>query len=523
MADTIKLVEQPVGSGKTFHVIRKIVEAGGLIIYCAPTKILARQVKKDIQKVISSNEFVHRKNTPLYIVTSEDKDYSTTVQEALTELILDADNSEAIIVCTLAGIQTVSGSVISKATNEIGKDVTLILDELPNLFSTYQHSFSGENVKVLDGLVTVEGDIARVNDSATYEHELHDKSFTSELQKLLELIPSGNVRFQKNKSNGWTVFGYELKENLSTVIKLSQTIYLLAATVKGTLDYVVLNDVWGFNLENCETVNSQVIKNKIKEKEGNIRVYPLLDESFSKGKANQGDYSSSMPNEDSCLVKMLDNAISFIEDSPALIVSNEWANRFVALRTKGKNNIELASPNVKGMNNHQDKHICCAIYTAKPNGFTTRSLNLLAEQYNLANLVGAFVLQSELDMIVQMCGRTSVRNRESNETCHFLVSDKKQAEHILETYVSDKQLYGSLMDESLMVNWSDFSDTNMGRPRSYEREETAQEMAQYMAYHDYIGEPIKQKDLAEMYGFTPSGVSKLLKDAGYKKPSKNDS
>ena len=134
MADTIKLVEQPVGSGKTFHVIRKIVEAGGLIIYCAPTKILARQVKKDIQKVISSNEFVHRKNTPLYIVTSEDKDYSTTVQEALTELILDADNSEAIIVCTLAGIQTVSGSVISKATNEIGKDVTLIIDELPNLF-----------------------------------------------------------------------------------------------------------------------------------------------------------------------------------------------------------------------------------------------------------------------------------------------------------------------------------------------------------------------------------------------------
>ena len=88
MADTIKLVEQPVGSGKTFHVIRKIVEAGGLIIYCAPTKILARQVKKDIQKVISSNEFVHRKNTPLYIVTSEDKDYSTTVQEALTELII---------------------------------------------------------------------------------------------------------------------------------------------------------------------------------------------------------------------------------------------------------------------------------------------------------------------------------------------------------------------------------------------------------------------------------------------------
>ena len=79
------------------------------------------------------------------------------------------------------------------------------------------------------------------------------------------------------------------------------------------------------------------------------------------------------------------------------------------------------------MNNHQDKHICCAIYTAKPNGFTARSLNLLAEQYNLANLVGAFVLQSELDMIVQMCGRTSVRNRESNETCHFLVSDKKQA------------------------------------------------------------------------------------------------
>ena len=88
MADTIKLVEQPVGSGKTFHVIRKIVEADGLIIYCAPTKILARQVKKNIQKVITPSEFVHRKNTPLYIVTSEDKDYSTTVQEALTELII---------------------------------------------------------------------------------------------------------------------------------------------------------------------------------------------------------------------------------------------------------------------------------------------------------------------------------------------------------------------------------------------------------------------------------------------------
>lgn len=518
MADIIKLVEQPVGSGKTFHVIRQIVNTGGLVIYCVPTVALASQVKKDICEVLSSDEHLHRKDKP-FIVTAENKGFCSKVADRLEELILDTNNSDAIIICTLAGIERVDESVISKAVNELGIEITLILDELPNLFSTYQHSFSGENVKVLEGLVTVVDGIASIDNIQTYNDELGDKSFNSDLNKLLELIPSGNVRFDKNSSGNWAVFGYELKENLNLIMRHLNSVYILAATIKGTLDYVILNRAWGFNLESCETVNAQVSGSKIKEKEGNIRVYPLLNASFSKGKALEGDYAATKLKETSCLSKMIDNAKGFIQNAPALVIVNKWAFSFAGLRTKENSNIEVALPNVKGMNNFKDKHICCAIFSAKPNGYTTRSLSLLAEKYSLDNLSNAYTLQTELDMIVQMCGRTSIRDRDSNETCHFLVSDKAQAEHVLKTYVSDERLYDSLMDESLIVKWSDFSNAKIGRPSSDEREELAHEMANDMSYADSQGSPIKQKELAKWYGVHPSTVSKMLRDAGYKKPA----
>tara|TARA_B110000908_G_C10236731_1_gene443745 strand:+ start:80 stop:1588 length:1509 start_codon:yes stop_codon:yes gene_type:complete len=500
-------------------VIRQIVNTGGLVIYCVPTKALASQVEKDISEVLSSDEPLHRKDKPLYIVTAENKDFCSTVAKRLEELILDANNSNAIIICTLAGIEGIDESVISKAVNELGREITLIIDELPSLFSTYQHTFSGENVKVLEGLVTVVDGIASINNNQTYNNELGDRSFNSHLNKLLELIPSGNVRFEKNSSGSWTVFGYELKENLNLIMRHLDSVYILAATIKETLDYVILNRAWGFNLENCETVNAQVSENKIKEKEGNIRVYPLLDDSFSKGKALEGDYAAVQPKETSCLAKMIDNAKGFIQNDPALVVVNKWAFSFAGLRTKENSNIEVALPNVKGMNHFKEKHICCAIFSAKPNGYTTRSLILLAEKYSLDNLSGPYTLQTELDMIVQMCGRTSIRDRNSNETCHFLVSDKVQAEHVLKTYVSDERLYDSLIDESLIVNWSDFSDAKMGRPSSFEREELAHEMVVCMRYAEYLGEPIKQKELAERYGLSASEISKMLRDAGYKKKS----
>jgi len=69
------------------------------------------------------------------------------------------------------------------------------------------------------------------------------------------------------------------------------------------------------------------------------------------------------------------------------------------------------------------------------------------------------------------------------------------------------------------VKWSDFSNAKIGRPSSDEREELAHEMANDMSYADSQGSPIKQKELAKWYGVHPSTVSKMLRDAGYKKPA----
>jgi hypothetical protein len=515
VTDTIKLVEQPVGSGKTHHLIRKIVDGGGLVIYCAPTKKLVQQVHNDITQLSQSDEYAHRVELNIYIVTDDEKGPHRKVSTRLEELILDKDNSEAIVVCTLAGIERVNSAIIQKAIDDLGKSITLIIDELPNLFSAYYQSFTDNSIKTLEKVLSTKEGTPSVVDWDIYNDAVRGRIYGTDLIKLLELVPLKTIRLKRQESEKWTFYGYELKENLNSIMKLSQSVYLLAATIKGTLDYIVLSDIWRFNLENCEQVNSQINRDKIKEKEGRIIVYPLLDESFSKSKGTSNpsnEYDSSIA---PCLMSMLDNAISFIGDKPALLVTNSWSSDHGVTKVKDRKNIELSSPNVKGVNNYKDRHVCCAIYSAKPNGFTRDSLNLLSNTHNLDNLVNAFILQSELDMIVQMCGRTSIRDRESSETCHFIVSDREQARHVLKTYVSDVSLHDSITDESLMLRWADFSDTKIGRPESEQRCDMAWEMRIQLEYHEYLGTPLKAKDLAPMFNVSVSNVSKLLKDAGY--------
>jgi len=518
VTDTIKLVEQPVGTGKTFHIIRNIVNAGGLIIYCAPTKVLANQIKHDICDVISSRELNNSKGTPVYIVTDEDKGYCSTVSERLMELILSKDNSDAIIVCTLAGLERVNEGVISTAINEQGKDITLIIDELPNLFSAYRHSFEGSSYKRLEGLITVENNIPEIDIGSEYNDTLEDRTFNDDITKLLQLIPRGTVRLEKSSSdNSLTFYGYDLKENLNEIIRHVDSAYLLAATITKTLDYIILNDVWGFKLEDCKRLNSQINDNKVREKDGDIKVYPLLDKVFSRSKATNGTYKTITPDMDSCLMGMIEASLGFIANQPALIIPNNWAKPLVNSYLKDKDNIELLSPNVKGINDYQDRHLCCTIFSSKPDIFTNQSLQLISERYGVTKLGKAYTLQAELDMIVQMCGRTSIRDRDSRETCHFIVSDINQAKHVLDTYVENKTAHDSLLDKSLMLKWSDYSSTKMGRPKNEERLEMGRDMVKQLEHAKSIGEPMKQKDLMKTFDVKESAISKILNDVGYEK------
>ena len=518
MTDTIKLVEQPVGSGKTYHVIRSIVNAGGLVIYCAPTKILVNQIKADIEKVISLDEYHHRSHIPVDIVTEDDLGYCEKVSERLEELILDTENLEAIIVCTLPGFELVDEAVISKAVEELSKRITLVIDELPSLFSPYHHAFEGTSYKRLaGGMITVENGIPRIDDSKQYGDTIKNKPFNENVERLLELIPKETVRLEASKDNDKrTFYGYDLKTNLKANIMHIHSVYILAATIRNTLDYIVLKDVWKFNLEDCEILNTKIEDDKIKEKEGNVRVYPLFDDKFSRGKATD-KYKPITPDMNSCLFSMIENAISFIGDKPALMMVNKWGMKTASSYVNDKDNIKLLPPNIKGLNEYRDRHICCTIFSAKPNNIINQSLLLMASKYSLTKLSDAFTLQAELDMIVQSCGRTSIRDRGTNEICHFLVSDMLQAQHVLDTYVADKSVHENLLDKSLMVNWSDYTTAKMGRPKSEERLEMGRDMIDQLEYAKSIGEPMKQKELVRIFDVQESAVSKILKDSGYKK------
>jgi len=350
------------------------------------------------------------------------------------------------------------------------------------------------------------GGVPEVDKGDKYEEVIRKNTFNPDITKLLQLIPRGSVRLEKKRSdNSWTFYGYELKENLNKIIGRVESVYLLAATIKGTLDYVVLKDVWGFNLESCEILSTQIDDNKVKEKEGNIRVYPLLDKVFSRSKATNG-YKPITPDMNSCLFSMIENAISFIGDKPALMVTNKWGKKIAAPYVKDISNIELLSPNVKGLNKYQDRHICCTIFSAKPDRKINQSLWLLASKYSLTKLEKAYTLQTELDIIVQSCGRTSIRDRDTNETCHFLVSDMLQAQHVLDTYVADKSTHEHLLDKSLMVNWSDYSAAKMGRPKSEERLEMGREMVEYFEHAKSIGEPMKNKELVKIFDVKESAI-----------------
>jgi len=511
VTDTIKLVEQPVGSGKTYQLINHVITTGGLVIYCAPTKNLVKQIHADIGSRINEEGI----KLELYQVTGEEKGFNNTVADRLEELILDAE-ANSVIVCTIEGFERVGATVLKQATEKMAKTVSIIIDELPNLFASYNKSFSRQTIEIIRPLIEVAPDgITYVLDS-TLDEAVRKNLFSDEVERLLALAHGQTVRVEKVSDDKWLFFGYEIKENLNSLIRAADSVYILAATIKDTLDYIVLKDVWGFKLESCLELNGQINENKVDGKTGNIRVYPLLDDGFSRGKATD-NYKPLTPTYKSCLSEMIDNSISFIGDKYALMIGNLWSNELIKYHLKGISNIELLPPNVKGLNDYKDSHICCAIYSSKPNGYIRNSLNLMKDIHGLeSNLVSAYTLQAELDMIVQMCGRTSIRDRDSTEMNHFLVADEEQANHVIKTYVGDTGLYSSLIDKSLMVNWSKYTSTKMGKPISEGRLEKAQEIADYIEDMKANGIKVKLKDAAATFNIKYSStLNRMFKDIDY--------
>ena len=511
MTDTIKIVELPVGAGKTYQIINQIQQMGGDVIYAAPTIALAKQIQEDVSTRVVSKESI--------LVTNNETGAGQRVGEYLSE-VLNSTDDEICIVCTHEGLSSTEAGIFHTVKARKGTDLTIIIDELPSLFNNYSRKFTDDVKKQLETVISVTDGMIDVINESLYRQVLDLDIYHPEISQLLKLRDSVRMTHDQ-QSEEWSFFGYALKDNLREVLALADNVYFLASTITGTLDEMILKDVWGFKLKNAQEIYACIEQHDLIGRARRAKIYPLLDKSYSKHKALNNDYTAK---SGKCLSTMLSTAINLIQDNEAIMVTNNWAIPAVRSKLEYVPNITILNPNVKGMNTHQDKHWCCALFTAKPTPDIHKSIKLLADTHQLEHsaLLEAYVLQYDLDMIIQMCGRISIRDRNATEKCTFIVPDQLSAKHLVKVLTGNTERYDELVDESHMVCWDDMTDSNttMGRPPSKEKE---QRLSWLVGVHKKAKSsgvrPPKNKALAEMYHqpVKPAQISKdnkLLRETG---------
>ena len=522
MTDTIKTVEVQVGGGKTYSIIQQIHEMTGIILYACPTKKLVIGVYNSIEERETTLTTEGLNPKEVLMVTDDNLDGFKRVTDRLKDIILDEANSELIIVCTHAGIELIS-SEINESVERLGREITVIIDELPNLFNASYHYAPSERVKHLSDVMDFDNDIPKIINRGGYEDLIRADFLDKNLVKQLKLILNNTVRTEPPppRSGGMLFHGYELKENLNRIMRVAKDVYLLAGTIEGTLDHIILQDIWNYTLEPCEKTLGMIDHDNLKQRGLNIKVTPLLDSDYSWSKGSGKSSGDLTVDSITCIKPMLDKALEIIGDNQAIVSINTWANAMVTEYLKEHSNIKILPPNVKGLNDYQGIQYACAIYSAKPKRETRLSLELLAEKYNLPSLIDAHSLQIELDSVVQIFGRTSIRDKDSTKTCHFIVSDQRQARHVVKTLTGSLAHYKNIVDESYMVNWQSFSGIKMGRPLEQAKQDRLAEMTKYIDDSLSQGTKPSTKELMLKYGISEGQVSKDKKEIARRKLSNN--
>ena len=381
MTDTIKMVEVQVGGGKTYSIIQQIHSMRGVILYSCPTKNLVKGVYKSIQERDAALAIEGGKPKAAVMVADDSLDGFLRVTDRLKDIILDEASAELIIVCTHAGIELVSNE-ICEAAGKMKKDFTIIIDELPNLCSTSYHYAPSKRVEQLNDAMTFSNNTPTITNRGKYEKLIWGRFLDKNLVKLLKLIPDETVKTKPPhpQTGDMLLYGYKLKENLNTIMRTAKDVYLLAGTIKGTLDNVVLQDIWNYTIKPCEKTLEMIDRDNLKQRGLNIKVYPLLDSSLSRSKACRESDKELTIDSSTCIKPMLDKALEIIGENQSIVSTNTWGTKMVTEYLKEWNNISILPPNVKGLNDYQDAQYACAIFTAKPSREVRLSLALLSSR-----------------------------------------------------------------------------------------------------------------------------------------------
>jgi hypothetical protein len=504
MADTIKLIELPVGAGKTFHMLNRVNEMDGDVIFATPTLMLCSEVFQTLTELTNDD-------TQTALVTSE----STGTGQKVYDLIYDElsrVDSKVNLICTHAGLSCTEAAILRDIKREKGSKLTVVIDELPSLFKSYSQRFSTDLKSQLETVIHIDDGKIIVRDEALYQQVIEYEFYNSECIQLLKLLDTVTM-VHAEETNDWLFHGYELDKNLINIMKMADEVYLMASTITGTLDELILKDICGFQFEKAADIYTRIDTDALIDRAKRANIIPLLDKAYSKTKALGRDYHAK---SGQCLKLMMHKAKALIQSEPAIMVSNNWAIEYVRNELEGVDTIAILPPNVKGINTHQDKHWCCALYTAKPTPAIGRSLQLLSEHYGIEKrkLLEAYSLQYDLDMITQMCGRISIRDNQATEQCTFIVPDRISAQHLVFVLTGNVDLYKQLVDESHMLIWDDISDTNtqIGRPLSAEKLLRLEKLEMQIIEAESKGVRLpRNKVLATLYGVKPAQISKDLK------------
>ena len=503
MTDTIKIVELPVGAGKTYQIIKQIEQMSGDVIYSAPTITLCKQIQEEISNRVASKE--------CFLVTSNEIGVGQRVGEYFSEVLNSTDDDKCII-CTHEGLAFTDVGIFQDYKVRKGDGLTIIIDELPGLFKSYSRKFTDDLKNQLETIISVDDGKVEVFNEGLYRQVIEGNFYHPDTSQLLKLRNSVRM-IHDQEDEVWSFFGYELADSFREVLELADEVYLLASTITGTLDETILKDIWNFELEKAEEIYARIDQHDLIDRAKRAHIIPLLDSSYSKGKALDKNYAAK---SGKCLNTMINTAIGLIQDNEAIMVVNKWAIPAVREHLEYISNIEMLRPNVKGMNTHQAKHWCCALYTAKRTHDIHKSLKLLADTHKLdhSSLIEAYELQYDLDMIVQMCGRISIRDRNASSKCTFIVPDRLSAQHLVKVLTGNIEHYDELVDESHMLCWDDMTEgnTTIGRPPSEEKKLRLAQLELIILEEKASGDkPKKAKVLATMFNVKPAQISKDLK------------
>lgn len=408
----IHYIEAPCGTGKTKGLTKKVNASSGQFLIAVSTLKNGESLKK----AITDSVFINRNTSP----------------EKVYKQVSSAANSQRVIIVTHSGLATLAPILYMLG------DYHLIVDELTdNLLKTEHLKVSSLDNHHLQPYLIREkigskrgiGVVRKLTLKKPFTQKV--STLSSGLNNILLLAQDGypviGVSEVENEKEIKDIWSIRVNDDYLKILDAFKTVTVLSATIKGTLNQLIL-DAFDYQFEAANwTLNTSH-----KPFNGEIYVFQNKNNISTKLLNKETDNHSTVRNDIKNKINQTlqgEHTAVWFTNKKAIDEVDDYLNEFVC---EGDDFSSVVSLEQKGSNEYLDIDNAVCLFSINPTPVQIYLLGLLEQYLKLAEgvLLNGWSVSKYLEAVYQNCLRTSYRELSTDTHNKFFVPDMRAYDYL---------------------------------------------------------------------------------------------